>query len=213
MIKKISRHYSVEHLANSTFETRVAIYEDQVRGWFHDQARILENNSDDAGFVLLLVALAYVEGYAIFKKGEDSQGNACEFFKEGFKDIFDLRESPPDIREKAIQSIWDEVRCGLFHTGMIRGNFILSRFNLPVEAFPDSTGQNVGRIQIDPHEMLNTVEAHLSAYVTKLRDPTQEELRSNFDKAWNLRVSSTAKRANRRKPGKSKRADVKVQRG
>ena len=63
---KISRHYTDEALLNATIETRIAIYEDRVRGWFLDQARILEKASDHGAYVILMVAIGYMEGHAIF---------------------------------------------------------------------------------------------------------------------------------------------------
>lgn len=182
----ISRHYSDSHLVDSTFETRVAIYEDQIRGWFHDQARILEKNSDHAGFVLLLVSLAYVEAYAIFMRGEDSKNKSAEFFREGFKDVFNPQGQPASMIDRAIDALYAEVRCGLFHTGMPRGKVILGRYKNPVRIELDRTGQDVV-IWIDPHGMLEQIETHLSSYVTRLRDPKENELRENFDSAWKLR--------------------------
>jgi len=34
---RISRHYSDHHVNEDIFETRLAVYEDQIRGWFHDR--------------------------------------------------------------------------------------------------------------------------------------------------------------------------------
>jgi len=185
-LARISRHYSDSHLVDSTFETRVAIYEDQIRGWFHDQARILEKNSDHAGFVLLLVSLAYVEGHATFMRGEDSKNKSAEFFREGFKDVFNPHGQPASIINRAIDAVYVEVRCGLFHAGMPRGKVILGRYENPVRIELDRTGQDVV-IWIDPHKMLDKIETHLSNYVTRLRDPEEKQLRDNFDSAWRLR--------------------------
>jgi hypothetical protein len=101
-------------------ELRIAVYEDQVRGWFLDQARILEKSSDHGAFVLLLIILSYVEGHAIFYKGKDSRGKSSLFFRDAFKAIFALRNEKIEILDKAINELYQQVRCGLFHTGMIR---------------------------------------------------------------------------------------------
>jgi len=186
-LARISRHYSDNHLIDSTFETRVAIYEDQIRGWFHDQARILEKNSDHAGFVLLLVSLTYVEGHAIFLRGEDSKRKSPEFFRKGFKEVFKPQGPSKSIIDRAVNALYEEVRCGLFHTGMTKGKVILGRYEESVRIELNSTGQAVSFIQIDPHKMLDQIEAHLSSYVTRLRNPKENELRNNFDSAWRLR--------------------------
>lgn len=65
---RISQHYSDHHVKEDIFETRLAVYEDQIRGWFHDQARILEKASNHAGFVLLLIAVSYTSHLTLYEK-------------------------------------------------------------------------------------------------------------------------------------------------
>ena len=184
----ISPHYTHGHLNDDVFESRVAVYEDQVRGWFLDQARILERNSNHAGFVLLLVVLSYVEGHAIFMRGEDSKDRSKEFFREGFKNVFNPTGPSTAAIDWAIDTLYSEVRCGLFHTGMTRGKVILSgAFDSPVSIEGDQTQQDA-ILKINPHKMLDRIEVHLSDYVTRLRNPEEQTMRYNFDKAWKLRM-------------------------
>ena len=188
----ISRHYDHTHIKADNIETHIAVYEDQIRGWFHDQARILEKSSSDAGFVILLVVLAYIEQYAIFSKGQDSKGRSKEFFKDGFKAIFPLTSKEannPDDLDQVIESLYYQMRNGLFHTGMTRSKVILSganEFTINVEYTPSS--QSVERISVNPHAMLNTIENHLADYVMLLRNPEETQLRTNFEKAWEMRL-------------------------
>jgi len=88
---RISRHYSDHHVNEDIFEMCLVVYEDQTRGWFHDQARILEKASDHAGFVLLLIAVSYIESYAVFWKGKDSRNRSQEFFRDAFQGYFSNR--------------------------------------------------------------------------------------------------------------------------
>ncbi|GAH37735.1 unnamed protein product [marine sediment metagenome] len=71
MIYKISPKYELNKLKNPTFDDYVDVYEDRVRGWLIDSARIL-NEHEHAGFSVLQVALGYFEAYVIFYRGEDS---------------------------------------------------------------------------------------------------------------------------------------------
>ena len=186
---RISRHYSDDHLNYDTFETRVAIYEDQVRGWFLDQARILEKCSDHGAFVLLLVALSYVEGHAIFYRGQDSNRQSPIFFRDAFKAIFPPISDSPELVDQAITELYHQVRCGLFHTGMIRKKVILDgAFSLPAQAIIDSASKTVLRVEINPHKILDAIEDHLSRYIMRLRNPDERKLRENFEKAWELRM-------------------------
>jgi hypothetical protein len=191
----ISRHYHDSQIKVDNFDTRVAIYEDQVRGWFIDQARILEKASNHGAFVLLLVALSYIEGHAIFYKGEDSKGKSKPFFRDSFKSIFPTYKSGPeslelnsDLVDTAIDELYDQMRNGLFHTGMIRAKVILSGdFDAPFRFVVHPESKDIVQIGVNPHKMLEAIENHLSQYLMRLRDPEETQLREQFDRAWNLR--------------------------
>lgn len=186
---RISRHYSDHHVNEDIFEMCLVVYEDQTRGWFHDQARILEKASDHAGFVLLLIAVSYIESYAVFWKGKDSRNRSQEFFRDAFKDIFPIEAGNSAILDKAINEIYHQVRCGLFHVGVTRGKVILSgEFDHAVGIEVNNETKEVVRISINPHKILDTIEEHFSSYVMRLRNPDEEELRTNFNRAWNLRL-------------------------
>jgi hypothetical protein len=184
----ISRHYRDSHIKTDNFDTRVAIYEDQIRGWFHDQARILEKSSNAAGFVILMIVLMYIEAYAIFFKGEDSKNKSKSFFRDAFKEIFPLTGDDPDTIDSAIDELYDQTRNGLFHTGITRSKVILSgEFESPVQVHIDAASKRALRIDVNPHRMLDHIEDHLAHYVMRLRDPSEQQLRENFNKAWMLR--------------------------
>ncbi|NBD36397.1 MAG: hypothetical protein GVY30_10440 [Chloroflexi bacterium] len=191
----ISRHYSDHHIKHvcDTFEIKLAVYEDQIRGWFHDQARILQRVSANAGFVILLVVVSYIEHYAIYSKGKDSKGQSKVFFREAFKDIFEVElsgmidhEAGPKIINDAVDELYHQVRCGLFHTGITRGKVFLSKNDIAVCMRVDANTKEVVSIGLNPSKMMDRIEDHFSDYVIRLRDPSQEELRKNFEKAWSI---------------------------
>lgn len=190
-MKRISRHYTDKVLENATIETRIAVYEDQIRGWFHDQARILEKSSDHCAFILLMVSFMYMEGHAMFLKGGSSEKQSKKFFKIGFKEVFQEGQGtlPSEITEdQLIDEIYKRVRCGLFHTGGTREKVVLSRdFPDMISVHFDKIKRQISEIRINPHKVLDAVEEHLSKYVTKLRNPSEKLLRKNFEKAWNIR--------------------------
>jgi hypothetical protein len=177
----ISRHYRDDHLKTGNIETLIAIYEDQVRGWFFDHATALEKSSDHAGLVTLLVVLSYVEGHAIFYRGEDSKRDSRGFFREAFKVIFRLSGEESEARDKAINEVYGEMRCGLFHTGMTRGKVLISNHH------EDSITITNTAIMVNPKLLLASAEDHLSHYLMRLRNPDEKVLRANFEKAWKLR--------------------------
>jgi hypothetical protein len=182
----ISRHYRDDHIKVDNIETAITIYEDQVRGWFFDHATNLEKATDHAGLVTLLIVLSYVEGHAIFYKGEHSRNKSKEFFREAFIAVFRLSDNP--LRNDAVDQLYDQMRCGLFHTGMTREKVRISNaYTLPVRVITNSTNSDWIIIEVNPRRMLEAVEDHLSSYLMRLRDERNTTLRNNFMKAWRMR--------------------------
>ena len=189
---RISPKFDEKKIEDDGIEAKIDVYEDRVQGWFFDQARILEKTSDQAGFVILQIALGFIEGFAIYLKGEDSKGHSKDFFKSGFNEIFRSMkgEYPPEVLDRCIEETYMQARCGLFHDGMTRGKVYLSGdFKTPVDVVVRSNG-DVVQIRINPHMFLNTVERHFSNYLERLRDSSQDLLRSNFERAWDLKHST-----------------------
>jgi hypothetical protein len=182
----ISRHYRDDHIKADNIETAISIYEDQVRGWFFDHATTLEKESDHAGLVTLLIVLSYIEGHAIFYRGEDSNNKSRKFFREAFIAVFGLSDNP--MKDAAVNQLYDQMRCGLFHTGMTREQVRISNgYALPVRVLMSSADKGWGVIEINPRLMLKAAEDHLSHYLMRLRDDKNTSLRDNFMKAWHMR--------------------------
>jgi hypothetical protein len=166
----------------------VSIYEDQIRGWFFEQARLVDQASIHGGLVILLVVLSYVETHAIFHKGEDSDHQSKPFFGDGFKEIFPLSGADSTGKDEIVDKLYTELRCGLFHTGMARGKVRVSNdYENYANIVVDRQG-NCLSIEVNPELMLDQAESHLAGYVTRLRDPNETERRENFMKAWKLRM-------------------------
>ena len=182
----ISRHYRDDHIKVENIETAISIYEDQVRGWFFDHATNLERVTDHAGLVTLLIVLSYIEGHANFYRGEDSKNNSKKFFREAFIAVFGLSDNPN--RDGAVDELYDQMRCGLFHTGMTREHVRISNgYPLPVSVIMNSTNKDWLVIEVNPRRMLEAAENHLSHYLMRLRDDKNTTLRDNFMKAWRMR--------------------------
>ena len=91
--------------------TKILIYEDRVNGWFLDIARQL-NAIADTGFVILSIAISYIEGNQQYREGCSSKNQSGQFFTRGMLRIFD------GLDESISSEIYKQVRCGLFHDGM-----------------------------------------------------------------------------------------------
>ena len=152
------------------------IFEDRVKEWFINIAEELKKNNE-AGYVILMICIQYVESMIQFKKGEDSSGKSGEFFKDGIKDIF------PEIEEDLINLLWSSVRCGLFHNGMTDDGIFINadkENNQEITLFKVK-GEN--KVLINPHKFLDKINEHFKDYITKLKNPENIKLRENFEKA------------------------------
>lgn len=158
----------------ANIEHKIRIFERQVNGWFLERVSIFLGEEDN-GFIVLMIATAYIEGVEQCRKGESSSGESKTFFKNGVKRIFRL-ESCFDNR---LNNFYSELRCGLFHNGMTGANIrIFSRFERPID-FLDN-----GTIEINQRLFLEKVKDDFRQYLTDLRDTTNTELRNNFKKMY-----------------------------
>ncbi|GEM_PF-1525848 len=152
-------------------EHKIRIFERQVNGWFLERANTLlgeENN----GFIILMIATAYIEGVEQYRQGRSSNNRESgTFFREGIKRIFGI-----DDRR---HGLYEELRCELFHNGMTGPNIrISSRSENPIN-FSDN-----GIIEINQQLFLEKVKEDFRQYLTDLRDTIKTELRHNFNSMY-----------------------------
>src|SRR6266446_5207747 len=70
-------------------ETKILVYEDRVKGWFFQYGQMLQKHHD-AGFVVLQIALAQIEGIEQYRSGASSEGQSNKFLRSGLTRIFSL---------------------------------------------------------------------------------------------------------------------------
>ena len=152
-------------------ETKILVYEDRVIGWFLQYGRMLQEHHD-AGFVVLQVALAQIEGIEQYRRGVSSVKQPGECFLSGIKRVFSLT----DADDPWLKNFYRLVRCGLFHDGMTRaGVWIENRFDRALEF--DGTN-----IKISPNKFLDAVRDYFAAYIVQLKELTNAELREAFQR-------------------------------
>ncbi|MEI7719314.1 MAG: hypothetical protein WCI72_05580, partial [archaeon] len=148
-------------------------YQDRVNGWFLDFATALTRKRD-AGFVILSLAIGYIEGNQQFRDGSLSENKSCPFFIKGMRRIFDKALVP----EKILKSYYKQIRCGLFHDGMTKKDVSISR------DYPYPVDYRDGKITINPTKFLEKIKEDLVNYISELAH--NETLRRNFESRRNL---------------------------
>ncbi len=206
-VSAVSPNYTDKKLRGGSLDDKIDVFEDQLRGWILQHARALTasnyNASQHSGLAVLILALTYFEPIWCYITGEDSSRRSGEFFNKGFADVFGgLKDrfrllGIADVDgavEKLEDTLYFELRNGLFHEAMIRSRVIIRRDpNLaPISyAVNESTGA-VGSIVIDPPVFLSYVEKHFNYYVKRLRNPSETDLRNNFERYWDHRMARPA---------------------
>lgn len=159
---------------NKNIEDKIKIFERQVNGWFLERASTLLEGEDN-GFVILMIATAYIEGMEQYRQGKSSNNRSRSFFKKGIKRLFEV----DSCDYKRLDGFYSELRCGLFHNGMTGPNIrIYSDYDKPID-FSDS---NI--IKINQKLFLEKVKEDFGKYLTDLRDTTKTALKDNFDKRY-----------------------------
>lgn len=154
-------------------DVKIKIYNDQVRGWFFDIADNIKSNNE-AGFIILQIAISYIEGNQQYREGKLSHGNSETFFVKGMRRIFDKENVPKNV----LSFFYDQVRCGLFHDGITKKNVLISC------ELPDPVRNINGKIMINPHKFLNKIKEDFENYINQIQNSTNAELRTNFNLRW-----------------------------
>lgn len=175
MLKKGSdKIYNLEDM-----DDKISVYEDRVKEWFLNIADRLKADNE-AGFVILQIAVAYIEGNQQVREGSDSTGDSYYYFKEGMKRIFTKEK----FDDEDIRIFYEKVRCGLFHDGITKSNVLLSGdFKKALEIkFPYKL------IFINPHLFLDRIKRDFEDFLIHLKNPENTIAREKFDKIFVLQL-------------------------
>jgi hypothetical protein len=191
----ISPNFSDEKLAAPTLDDLIDVFEDRIRWWLLEPARALIETPH--GFVAAIcLLLTYFEGYAMYRRGEDSKTQSKAFFREAFTDVFKNPQTDTAFLARLADVLYEDGRCGFFHDGTARDRILFSpQFAAEfVVTVPKVTGQvdktgTIESILLNPRFFYNAVERHFVAYVKALRDPGNSLLRANFQATVDLKWS------------------------
>lgn len=165
-----------KNLNPDNLDDKIKIYQRQVKKWFLECATRLIKGKDN-GFVILMIAVSYIEGVEQYREGISSRRQSKSFFKQGLKRIFSI--APED--ECYLDSVYEQVRCGLFHNGMSESNVIISyEYLKPIEFCNQD-------IKINPKLFLNEIKRDFSSYISILNNRENIDARCKFDQMFSVR--------------------------
>jgi hypothetical protein len=172
-----------------TFEEKLQIFERSVLGWQLEIAEIVINGSEDhhnilgSGYAVLSIVASYPEMIWQFANGCESKNRSREAFREGLAMVFSSLDLTDSKSVDALNLIYDELRCGLYHDGKARRRVILGGdSSFPIEL--------VGSlIKVNPHLLPRAFIAHFKRFVKDIRvsgeaGPKGENFVRYFDAHW-----------------------------
>ena len=164
-------------LRTDDVDTKILIYEDQVKYWFLTYAEKLLKEKH-ADYVVLQITLSQIEAMEQYSKGEQSKSKSRDFIISGLKRISALDEcDEPD--EEDLTKFYGSVRCGLFHNGFTKKNVGISR------GMKDPVNFRSDVIEINPEKLYGKFKEYFTGYVARLKDKNNIVDRENFEKIWN----------------------------
>jgi hypothetical protein len=172
-----------------TFEEKLHIFERSVLGWQLEIAEIVINGSGDrasipgSGYAVLSIIASYPEMIWQFAKGMESRNRSREAFREGLAMVFDSIDLSNSQWVDALNLIYDEVRCGLYHDGKARRRVVLSgdyRFTIQLDG---------SLIKVNPHLLPQAFIMHFNRFIEDIRASGEAGLKGMnfvafFDTHW-----------------------------
>lgn len=137
---------------------KILIYERQVKDWFLNPAENLISQKNN-GFIVLMICMSYLEGVEQYRRGESSDGQSKVFFVSALHRIYPNQFSDVDLR-----SLYSEARCGLFHSGMVKGKIIINYTFQESIAF-----QGTMDIRINPKKLLADIKIDFENFLAELK--------------------------------------------
>ncbi|MFA6143106.1 MAG: hypothetical protein WC738_07435 [Candidatus Omnitrophota bacterium] len=177
MLIKISPNYDDSYLKDATYEKKVNVLSDCINGWFLNWAEKL-NVEEHAGFAALHLCFSYFEFIAQFIYGESSKGKSKEFFKKGICTVFpSVNEFENKEKDKFIDILYNNGRCGFFHSGMAKKGIIIFDHENIITLNEDN-------IFIDRYKIVERIKSHFKEYINKLKTTDNIIEKDNFLKTW-----------------------------
>jgi hypothetical protein len=186
---------SNEFIPPLTINQKIILFEDRIIWWQLAIAnRIINGKPDsngmadedmipDSGFAVLSILLSYFELISKFITGYIGTGQSALFFKKGVHQVFpQINSFPSEVLDGLLSTLYKDVRCGLFHSGKTNSKIVLSG-ELDAALAYEAKSQ---MLIINPHKLAPALLHHLQAYISKLRDPANTELREYFERRFDF---------------------------
>jgi hypothetical protein len=174
---------SPKHTADSfengmSLDEKIEVFVARVEGWQLGIAReVVDKDIPHRGFALLNIVTSYFEMIAKYNGDFAGKERPHAYFDKGVLAVFPMiAQWPKEARKGFLESLYRNVRNGLYHVGMVGPNVILSgELTAPIQYCPETK-----LVAINPDKLVEALQSHFNAYANDLRDQTNVTLRQNF---------------------------------
>lgn len=164
-----------------SLDDKITVFVDRVRGWQLQVAKEVAEQVPRSGHAVLSIIMSYFEMYAKFEAGFTRMGSSKEYSLRGIEavlgEFYPAPRGDPATGRRAATRLYEDVRCGLYHAGLSQGQVWLA--DEPMGTRPIMWVNQA--VNINPRQLVEHVRIHLESYVARLQDPSEVELRHNFE--------------------------------
>lgn len=196
----ITPHHRMDDFTTPwSLDDKITIFQEQTYGWqLHVADQCIngytaENGNEipwiaDSQYAVLSIVFSYFEMFAKYEHGfipqNPKQQFSGEYFRRGIKSIFPMINSyPQHIIDTILDHLYEGVRCGLYHAGIIQTAVVLTDGTTNAMELR-GPHPRILRLYINPELLVSQLKDHLQQYVDKLHDPSNITLRSNFERRF-----------------------------
>ena len=172
------RHTVEQFSAGWTTDDKIDVFIARVEGWQLGVARqMIEKDLKGRDLAVLHILSSYFEMIGKHISGYLGNDRSRRYFSVGLRDVF--RDIDPQEVE-FMNSLYKNLRCGLYHLGRPGPNVILN------DAASGAIGYNAENdfLMISPTTLLEAVENHFRSLAEALRDPASSALRGNVERRF-----------------------------
>lgn len=165
---------------NPSTDDKIEVFRDRVDGWqisiAEEMLRQIENSKDfpamrHAGYALISVVFSYFEMVGQCKAPAGSTPSPTADFIRGFKAIYPATQ----LTDLEIKSVYDRVRCGMYHNGYTKRGVLIDSTFTPTFSF------NHGNLHLNPHTLVRDIRTHFSDFIKALCAGNNHNDRTSFE--------------------------------
>ncbi len=164
-----------------TVEQKIDIFYEQVQGWQLHIADLIANGGTPlgsnakvqpiphSGFAVLQICLSYFETIGKYRALTNGKDGAQ--FKAGAQEVFpELQKVPNDVRDKLLDVLYRDARCGLYHNSRTCRGIGLGQ---PLNGGAMAYDPQAQVLLISPERLPNVLKRHLEHYRIEPVKPKQ----------------------------------------